>query len=103
MPTHVVKLNTALSNKPYFIKVDDVDSSIDRVVTKAISSLRGNGKPLEADQLEQLYDSHQMFNGNQVVEKGSLLAELDASSQTIGQQEVQLYNLNLIASHAGGY
>lgn len=99
--TQVVKINTALSNKPYFVKVGS-DMSVNTVMTEAISSLKNTGRPLEATQLEQLYDTHQLFNGGGEIEKGSILSELTSSTKIVGDQSIQLTEIDLIASHAGG-
>ena len=59
---YVVKINTALSNKPFFVKITDPNMLISRIFSEAISSLRNTGRPLESDQLHQLFDHHLIFN-----------------------------------------
>lgn len=98
----VVKISTALSNKPLFVRISDDTMSIDRVFVEAISTLRNGGKPLEAKQLEDLFKAHQIFNNGKVVQKGDLFRELEKKSQTIGNQTVQVAELDLISSHHGG-
>ena len=48
---YIVKINTALSNKPFFIKITDPTLSVDRIFSEAISTLRNSGKPLKANNL----------------------------------------------------
>ncbi len=73
---YIVKINTALSNKPFFIKITDPTLSVDRIFSEAISTLRNSGKPLESQQLEQLYKAHQIFNSGKVIQKGDLFTDL---------------------------
>ena len=99
---YVVKISTALSNKPLFVKIIDQNMSIDRIFMEAISTLRNSGKPLESQQLEQLYKQHQIFNNGKVVQKGDIFAELQKKSQNVGQQQVIVAELDLVSSHSGG-
>ena len=39
----VVKINTALSNKPFFVKITDPNMTISRIFSEAISTLRNTG------------------------------------------------------------
>lgn len=98
----IVKINTALSDKPYFVKVDRSDYSLDQIFTEAVKALKENGNPLESKQLEHLYDTHQMFNAHHTVQKGSLLSDLVGERQVVADQEIQLFEIDLITSHAGG-
>ena len=100
---YVVKINTALSNKPYFVKISDPNMSLDRIFQEAILTLQNAGKPLESQQLEQLYKQHQMFNNGRVVEKGMLFKELNKIEQQVGDQLVEIAEIDLVTSHAGGY
>jgi hypothetical protein len=99
---YVVKISTALSNKPMFVRISDTTMSIDHVFTEAISTLKNTGKPLEAQQLEQLFKEHQIFNNGKVVQKGNLFSELEKKAQTVGNSTVQVAELDLISSHHGG-
>jgi hypothetical protein len=102
-PNKVLKINTALSNKPFFVNVTHLENpSLDTILTEAVSSLKAQGKPLEADQLAQLAEHHQMYNGNKVHTKGTLFNELARVSQNMGDQTVEMAELNLITAHAGG-
>jgi len=98
----VVKISTALSNKPLFVRISDTTMSIDRIFVEAIGDLRNSGKPLEAQQLEQLFKQHQIFNNGKVVQKGDLFQDLDKKKQTVGEQVISLAELDLISSHRGG-
>lgn len=100
--SNVVKINTALSNKPFFIKVEDNNMTIDRIISSAIDTMKNQGNPLEAKQLEDLYKKHQMFNGSNTVLKGSILNELQPQSQQIDDQEIQIFEIDMVSAHAGG-
>jgi hypothetical protein len=76
--------------------------SIDGIFSEAISALQNTGKPLESQQLEQLYKEHQIFNDGRVVEKGELFKELNRKEQTIGKQNIEVAELDLVTSHSGG-
>ena len=101
-PNLIVKINTALSNRPYFVKINDAHYTVDQVFTEAIKSLKTSGRPLEGTQLEQLYENHQIFNSGKEVQKGELFHELKFQSTMVNNQEVTIAELDLIASHAGG-
>jgi len=98
----VVKISSALSNKPIFVKITDDTMSLDRVFTEAISTLRNSGKPLESQQLDQLYKQHQIFNNGKVVQKGDLVKALDRKIQIVGESKVAVIELDLVSSHSGG-
>jgi hypothetical protein len=99
---YVVKINTALSNKPFFVKIMDPEMSIDRIFNEAINTLRNTGRPLESSQLEQLYSNHQIFNSGKLVQKGDLFRGLTQKAQTVGDQTVTVAELDLVTSHSGG-
>jgi len=104
----VVRVQTALSNKPMFIKLNNLDYSVDRIFSEAVSNLKNTGKPLESQQLEQLYKEHQLFVNGKVIQKGDILKDLFSQTSLIQKQEVQgqqvrVLNLDLISSHSGGY
>jgi len=101
--TQIVKICTALSNKPTYVKVD-YDMSIDRIFNEAISTLRNSGKLLDADQLENLYKSHQIFANQIIVEKGFLLSDMkdQFKTQIVGDRQVFILELDLLTSHSGG-
>ena len=101
-PNYVVKISTALSNKPMFVRIADPTYSLDKIFTEAISTLRNTGKPLESQQLEQLFKQHQIFHNGKVVGKGDLFRDLEAKTQSIGNQAVQMVELDLVSSHHGG-
>lgn len=98
----VVKINTALSNKPFFVKITDGGFSIDRIFAEAISTLKNTGKPLESQQLEQLFKQHQIFANGKVVQKGDIFRELQTKIQQVGSQSIQLLELDMISAHSGG-
>jgi len=98
----VLKINTALSNKPFFVKITDINMSVDRIFAEAISNLINTGRPLESQQLEQLYKQHQLFNFGKVIQKGDLFSDLERKAQQVGDQVVQVAELDLITSHTGG-
>lgn len=99
---YIVKINTALSNKPFFVKIDNPEMSIDRIITEAIDTLENTGKPLESQQLQQLYDTHQILNNSQSVTKGTLFTELITDQQEVAGQQIEIAELNLVTSHSGG-
>ncbi len=100
--TAVLKINTALSNKPFFVKITDMNMSVDRIFGEAISTLTNTGRPLEAQQLDQLFKQHQIFNNGKIVQKGDLFKELDAKATQVGDQQVQVAEIDLVTSHTGG-
>ena len=97
-----MKINTALSNKPFFVTIADPNISIDRIFNEAISALQNTGKPLESQQLDELYKEHQIFNNGKVIKKGILFKELKRNKQTVGNQDVEVAELDLVTSHSGG-
>ena len=99
---YVVKINTALSNKPFYVKVADPEITIDRIFTEAISSLKSSGRPLEGKQLEELYEKHQIFNAGKNIQKGDLFQDLAQKEQVLGDQHINVAELDLVTSHAGG-
>ena len=99
---YAVKISTALSNRPTFVRIGSDDYSLNRVFTEAIATLRGSGKPLEAQQLEQLFAQHKLFNNGKVVQKGDLFKELAQKIEKVGKQEVHVVELDLVSSHSGG-
>jgi len=99
---YVVKISTALSNTPFFVKINDPTMSVDRIFAEAISTLNNSGKPLESQQLEQLYKAHQIFNEGKVIQKGDIFSELEKKMQTFGNMNVSVAELNLVSSHSGG-
>ena len=100
--TYVVKINTALSNRPLFIKIEDPDMSVDHIFTEAINTLRNTGRPLESQNLSQLYERHQIFNAGKSIQKGDLFRDLSRNNQVVGEQEVMVAELDLVTSHSGG-
>ncbi|SRR6056297_1220537 len=98
----VVKINTALSNKPFFVKITDPDMSIDRIFNEAITTLQNTGEPLKSQQLDQLYKQHQIFNNGKLVKKGHLFKELERNEQVVGDQTVEVAEIDLVTSHSGG-
>jgi hypothetical protein len=98
----VLKINTALSNKPFFVKITDMNMSVDRIFGEAISTLNNTGRPLESQQLEQLYRQHQLFNHGRVVQKGDLFRDLETKVQQVGEQKVMVAELDMVTSHTGG-
>jgi hypothetical protein len=99
----VLKINTALSNKPIFVRITDPTMSVDRIFGEAISTLSNSGKPLESQQLDQLYKQHQLFNNGKVIQKGDLFRDLESKVQQVGEQRVVVAELDLVTSHSGGY
>ena len=99
--SYVVKINTALSNKPFFVKIHDPNMSLDSIFKEAIATLKQT-KPLESQQLEQLYQAHQIFNEGKLVQKGDLFTELGKKDQAVGNMVAHIAELDLIASHSGG-
>ena len=99
----VLKINSALSSKPFFVNVSGLENpSLDTIGHLAIQNLTAQGRPLEAQQLEQLWDSHQIFNGNQVQTKGTLFDALAKTNTMIGEQPIEMVEINLLTAHAGG-
>jgi len=98
----VLKINTALSNKSFFVKITDQGMSVDTIFAEVVSSLNNTGRPLESQQLEQLYRQHQLFNFGKVVQKGDLFKDLEQKVQQVGDQKVMVAELDLVTSHTGG-
>lgn len=98
----MIKINSALSNKPVFVRIEHPEMSIDRIFNEAISTLKNTGKPLESQQLEQLYKNHQIFNAGRTIQKGDLFRDLTAKEQNVGDQKVIVAELDLVTSHSGG-
>ena len=98
----VVKINTALSNKPFFVKIVDPSMTISRIFSEAISTLRNTGRPLESDQLNQLFEHHQLFNSGKIVQKGEIFKDLSKTTQNVNEQSVTMVELDLVSSHSGG-
>jgi hypothetical protein len=99
--SYVVKINTALSNKPFFVKIQDPNMSLDAIFQEAITTMKTT-KPLESQQLESLYKSHQIFNEGKLIQKGGLFSELGKHDQAVGNMTAHIAELDLIASHSGG-
>ncbi len=97
-----MKINTALSSKPFFVSLNNTEMSMDRIITEAVDTLKNTGKPLEGNQLEELYKTHQIFNGGKLVEKGDLFTALKTEEQLVGDYNVNVASIDLITSHAGG-
>ena len=91
----VLKINTALSNKPFFVRITDPDMSIDRIFGEAISTLNNTGRPLEGQQLDQLYKQHQLFSNGRVIQKGDLFKDLTSKNRIEKQNPLcsQLVNM----------
>jgi hypothetical protein len=99
--SYVVKINTALSNKPFFVKIHDPNMSLDSIFQEAITTLKET-KPLESQQLESLYKSHQIFNEGKLIQKGNLFNELGKHDQAVGNMTAHIAELDLVSSHSGG-
>lgn len=100
--TYIVKINSALSNKPLFVSISDPKMSVDRIFTEAINSLRNSGKPLQSKELASIYKNHSLFNGHQLIKKGSLFNELANTEQILKNKTIKIAELNLVTSHSGG-
>lgn len=98
----VVKIATALSDKPFFVRISNELSTIEQISTQAIVNLRENGKTFEATQLEDLFKAHQIFNNGKVVQKGDLFTELDSRLHVVNNQAIKMAEIDLISSHSGG-
>jgi hypothetical protein len=77
--------------------------SVDRIISEAIGSLRSAGKPLESQQLEQLYRQHQIYNNGKVVQKGNVFNELTKNAQVVNEQSIAMVELNFVSSQSGGH
>lgn len=99
---NVLKISTALSNKPFFVRVTDNNMSVDRIFGEAINTLNNSGRPLEAQQMDQLYKQHQLFQNGRTVQKGDLFKDLTMKVQEIGDQRVNVAEIDLVTSHSGG-
>ena len=98
----IVKLASAISDKPWFVQIDSEDMSVDRIVSEAIGTLRNSGRPLECNQLEQLYKTHQLFNNGQVVKKSDIFKNLTKTSQQVQNSEVEIMELSFVSAQSGG-
>lgn len=61
-PINVLKINIPCSMKSIFIRVDDPNQSIDQIIQKAIVDLENQGKVFEAQQLAELWKTHNIHN-----------------------------------------
>ncbi len=100
---YVVKISTAMSNAPLYIKIADPSMSVDKIVNEAVSSLKSSGKPLEGQQLAQLYLQHQIYNNGKVVQKGNLFTELNKNTQVVNNQPISMVELDFVSSQSGGH
>lgn len=99
---NVVKIQSAMSNSALYVKIEDPSMSIDQVVSEAIISLRNAGKPLESNQLEQLYHQHQIYSNGKLVQKGNLFNEIKAEQKIVGGDNVNVVSLDFISNQSGG-
>ncbi|MHA1619025.1 MAG: hypothetical protein ACTSVZ_07045 [Promethearchaeota archaeon] len=99
---HIVKINSALSNQPFYIKIDDRAISVDTIISEAIKNLNTVGRPLESKQLNSLYESHQLFNAGRNISKGTLYQELSKKLEDVQGKAVEIAEIDLIARHSGG-
>jgi hypothetical protein len=100
--SYIVKINTALGNRPFYIKIDHANLSLDSIISSAIYQLKSAGRPLAAKQLESLYGSHQIFNSGNHVSKGALFSELVGKTEDIQGNHVRIAEIDMIARHSGG-
>lgn len=100
--TYIVKINTALANKPFYIKIDHNQMSVDSIISESIKQLTTVGRPLASKQLEKLYLSHQLFCHGTNISKGTLFEELYRNSQEIEGKNVEIAEIDLVARHSGG-
>lgn len=98
----VLKIKSAISEKPTFARVTDEGMTVDSAIHKAIQSLRNNGETLRSKQLEDLYQSHRVFLDGNEISKGDILGDLPSKDTVIKNNEISLIELDLVASHAGG-
>ncbi len=103
---YVVKLQSPLSNKPFFVKITSPDMSMDHVLTDAIATLRNSGRPLEAQQLDQLAKQHSLFSQGKLIGKGDMVSDLlkqgMGKTQVVGTQAVNILEVDLVSAHSGG-
>ncbi len=99
---YIVKINSALSNQPFYIKIDHQAITVDTIIAEAINQLVTVGRPLESKQLESLYKSHQLFNEGRNISKGTLYQELSKKSEDVQGNIVKVAEIDMIARHSGG-
>ena len=102
MTQQILKISTALSNQPLFIRVPDDQYSLDHIVQGAIETLKTSGKPLDATQLAQLFTTHQIMNLSRKVSEGILYEALERVSTQVGNQTVEVAEITLVTSQSGG-
>ncbi|RLI63924.1 MAG: hypothetical protein DRO88_08665 [Promethearchaeia archaeon] len=100
--TFILKINTALADTPFYVKIDHEEMSIDSIFAEAITELKNVGKPLQSQQLSALYESHQIFNQGKQIEKGHLFSELNRNVQDLNGNPVEIAELDMIMHHSGG-
>lgn len=100
---YAVAISTPLSNEAKYIKLNDLNLSVDSAISQMIDALKSEGKTLEAEQLSNLYGSHQIFSNNAKVEKGDLFKNLAFSPIQSDGKTIQLIKLDLVAAHSGGH
>ncbi|MHA1674714.1 MAG: hypothetical protein ACTSYI_13930 [Promethearchaeota archaeon] len=99
---YIVKINSALSNQPFYIKIDHQAITVDTIISESIKNLVTVGRPLESKQLESLYKSHQLFNDGKNITKGTLYQELSKKSDDVQGNAVKIAEIDMIARHSGG-
>lgn len=100
--TYILKINTALSDSPFYIKIDQEHMSIDSIISEAIDELENVGKPLQSKQLATLYESHQLFNQGRQVSKGNLFTDLKRNVEQIEGRSVEVAEIDMVTHHSGG-
>ena len=99
---YIVKINSALSNQPFYIKIDHQSISVDTIISEAIKNLITAGRPLESKQLESLYKSHHLFNEGKNITKGTLYQDLSKKTDKVQGNAIEIAEIDLIARHSGG-
>jgi hypothetical protein len=96
----VVAIKSSIGD-PTFVQIQNQNITVDAAILKAIEALKAKGNAIKGNQLEELYKTHQIFNGNEI-KKGDLLSSLKSEERSVNDQQVKVIELELIAPHSGG-
>jgi len=101
MSEKILVLRTPLSSEAIYAKVGN-DMTVDAAISKIIQRLENEGKNLESQALKKMYETHQLFNGNSILTKGTLISSLNTKEEVVRDQKINVAEIDLIATHSGG-
>ena len=102
MAETVLAIRSSISNTVQYVKIDDLNVTVDAAINAAIKNLNDSGKRVEGASLNNMYQSHMLFNNAAAVSKGDLLSSLKATPTKVNDREVNVIPLELTSAHSGG-